>query len=211
MKNILALLADWANGIFAVLLASYLFGMEPAWWYFLIGLVLAMSPDIDALPELLARGRVAASAEYTKDHRTFLHYPIISLPLGLLAWYSFGYWGLVWCSAVLLHLINDLYGTGWGLQLFSPFSRRHYKFFARRANSQPRLLQANSLWDTLDPNEKRLRLVVSWSAEELPKYITHYGVDDWIVHWYLRCNPTMLVEYGLFITALVLMLISLLY
>ncbi len=62
MKSILALLADWANGIFAVLLAATILGLDPLWWHFIVGIVLAMSPDIDAIPELLARGKVASSA-----------------------------------------------------------------------------------------------------------------------------------------------------
>ncbi len=40
MKNVVSLLADWANGIFAVLIASWWFGVDPLWWHFLVGLVL---------------------------------------------------------------------------------------------------------------------------------------------------------------------------
>jgi len=210
MKSILALLADWANGIFAVLLAATILGLDPLWWHFIVGIVLAMSPDIDAIPELLARGKVASSAEHMRDHRTFLHYPIISLPLGMLAWYGLGYWGLLWLIALCLHLVNDLYGTGWGLALLYPFSKRHYKFFARRVNRLPQLLQATGDWNTLSANERDVRVVTSWSREELPSYIVKYGVDDWIKYWYLTINPTALIEYSLFILAIILMSISLL-
>lgn len=211
MKSILALLADFANGIFVIIIVSAVFGVEPLWWHFVVGIVLAMSPDIDAVPELLARGRVSASVEHLRDHRTFLHYPIISLPLGLLATYLFGFWGLVWLVAIVLHLVNDLYGTGWGLPLLYPFSSRHYKFFARRANSLPILLQTNGDFDLLPRSETKINLVTSWKSEELPRYIARYGVDDWIKYWYLSPNPTSIIEYGLFSLALVLMLLSLLY
>lgn len=205
MKNILALLADWANGIFAVLLAATILGTDPLWWHFLVGIILAMSPDIDAIPELLTRGKVASSAEHLRDHRTFLHYPIISLPLGLLAWYLVGYWGLVWFMALCLHLINDLYGTGWGLALFYPFSKRHYKFFARRVNQSPNHLHESRLWDALPPTEKRLYVMVSWSAKEMSDYIKRYGFDNWIDRCYLTINPISVLEYSLFFIALVLM------
>lgn len=210
MKNILPLLADWANGIFAILITSQLFGIEPEWWYFLVGILFAMSPDIDALPELLSRGKVSASAEYQRDHRTFLHFPVISLPLALLlAWY-FGFWGVVWLIAVVLHLVNDLYGTGWGLALMYPISTNHYKFLARRVNQSPALLFGSKIWESLPVSEKKLRFVVTWSQKEIPIYIKKYGMDNWIDHCYLTLNPIPLVEYSLFLIALVLMLFTLL-
>ena len=118
MKNILALLADWANGIFAVLMASWWLGVEPLWWYFLIGIAMSHLPDLDAVPELIRRGKVSASADNAYDHREGLHYPIIIIGLGGIAAYLFPYWGLVLLIALLLHLVNDLYGTGWGIKLF---------------------------------------------------------------------------------------------
>ncbi len=210
MKNVLALLADWANGIFAVLLASSIMGIDPLWWHFVIGIMLAMSPDVDAIPELLARGKVASSAEHIRDHRTFLHYPIISIPLGLLAWYSFGYWGLLWLIALVLHLINDLYGTGWGLAILYPFSKRHYKFFTRRVNQAPALLQQTGIWDSLAHEERHVRVIVSWSKGELPTYISKFGMDNWIEYCYLRLNPITIIDYSLFSIAVLLLIISLL-
>jgi hypothetical protein len=209
MKNILALLADWANGIFAVLLAAAIVGIDPLWWHFIVGIVLAMSPDIDAIPELLMRGRVSASAAHTRDHRTFLHYPIISLPLGFLAAYTFGYWGLVWCISLCLHLLNDLYGTGWGLALFYPLSTRHYKFFTRRVNQSSKMLKAAMIWHNLPAQERKLRLLVSWSKAELPSYIVRYGIDNWIRQCYLTINPISITEYSLFALALSLVFVNL--
>jgi len=211
MKNILSLLADFANGMFAILFVSYLTGYEIVWWYFLIGIVLAMSPDVDAVPEILARGKVAASSEHPRDHRTFLHYPIVSIPLGLMAAWLVPFWGLVWLVALVLHLINDLYGTGWGLPLLYPFSSTHFKFLCRRANQSPDLLKERGLWEVLLQSETRLRFVVSWRTDELPAYILKYGMDDWIDRCYLRVNPITIAEYSLFILAVVLAVYTLLY
>jgi hypothetical protein len=211
MKNILSILADLANGIFAILLATYLTGEGVVWWYFPIGMALAMSPDIDAIPELLLRGRVAASPEHPRDHRTFLHYPMVSIPLGLLATWFVPFWGLVWLLSLVLHLINDLYGTGWGLPLLYPFTSTHYKFFCRRVNQSPLLLKKRGLWDTLPLSETRVRFFVSWNKTELPVYIQQYGMDDWIDWCYLRVNPITITEYSLFLIAIVLAVCSLLY
>lgn len=207
----LALLADFANGIFATLIASYVSGESVAWWHFVIGALLAMSPDLDAIPELLRRGRVAASPEHPTDHRSGLHYPILFVVAGAAAAYLAPFWGTLVLAATLLHFVNDLYGTGWGIELLWPLSTRRFKFFSRRANQLKSMLVANGRFAELPVSERRLRLLVSWTRAELPLYIKTYGVDDWIPPTYLRLNAIMLVEYSLFLVALLLMARTLLY
>ena len=209
MKSILALLADFANGIFAVLIACSVYEIPPQWWYFLIGLPLAMLPDIDAIPEILKRGKVSTDASYTRDHRTFLHYPIISLIIFTPVFIWGGFWGLLIVVAVVLHLVNDLYGTGWGLQLLWPLSTRHYKFFGRRANRLRSMLKDGGYLEELPREETKLRFMVSWTKAELQDYITRFGVDDWIIYWYLRPNWVSVVEYSLFLVGATLMVVSL--
>ena len=209
MKSILAFLADFANGIFAVLIVCAVYDVPPVWWYFLIGLPLAQLPDIDAIPEILKRGKVSVDAQYTRDHRTFLHYPIISMIIFIPVYYFGGFWGMVIAVAVLLHLLNDMYGTGWGLQLLWPLSTRHFKFFGRRANRLHGMLAKAGDLTLLPPDETRLRFMVSWGEDELEDYITRFGVDNWIIHWYLRPNWVAVVEYSLFLVAFTLMVVSL--
>jgi len=209
MQQVVALFADWANGIFAVLIASTITHTDIVWWHFLVGIVCAHLPDIDALPELLRRGRVAASAEHTKDHRIFLHYPIIAFSIGSLAIITLGYWGWVLAIAIILHLVNDLYGTGWGVQLFWPLSRRSYKLFGRRVNRLAYMLRRDGDWDTLPVDEQRPRVVVSWSETELPSYIVRWGVDRWIPQWYYRLNWVSGIEYGLFVLACIVAYLAL--
>lgn len=201
MGQALSLLADWANGIFAVLLASLITGVEVQWWHLLVGIGLSHLPDIDALPELLRRGRVAASAAHPHDHRTFLHYPIVAVVVALIAISVAGYWGWVLALAMMLHLVNDLYGTGWGVALFWPWSGRTYKIFGRRVNRLKYVLQSEQDWQRIPVAERRLRWVVSWSSAELPRYITRWGVEEWIPVWYYRLNWVSGIEYTLFITA----------
>ncbi|MCA9366233.1 metal-dependent hydrolase [Candidatus Kaiserbacteria bacterium] len=211
MKNILVLLADWANGIFAVLLASWCTGAEVVWWYFLVGILLAMCPDLDAIPELWRRGKLAASSEHPTDHRDGLHYPIVFIVAGtLLAWWL-GFWGFVFLFATLLHFINDLYGTGWGIKLLWPFTSHNYKFLGRRVNRLKFLLVSDGDWAHINTSERRLRLLVSWSKDELPSYIDRWGDEDWIERWYLRLNWISCIEYGLFGIALILAVVTLLY
>ncbi len=209
MRNIVSLFADWANGIFAVLIAGWWWGIDPQWWHFAVGLLLSHTPDIDALPELLKRGRVAASAEHPHDHREALHYPAVLIVFAIVIAWAIPYWGTVFLIAVLLHLINDLYGTGWGIKLFWPFSSRNYKVLGRRVNRLEYILKEDGDWETQTHDERRLRFLVSWTQEELLVYMKRWGIDDWIPKYYFHVNAISIIEYSLFILALILMLMTL--
>jgi LexA-binding, inner membrane-associated putative hydrolase len=208
MKKILALLADFANGIFATVLAGVITGIDPT-WHFLVGIVLAMSPDLDAIPELLKKGSVAASKDNPHDHREALHFPIIFIIVGLIIIMVSPFWGWLFLIATTLHFINDLYGTGWGIPIFWPLSKSRFKFFGRRANLQKSILIEKGLWSGLSEEERKLRLVVSWSSAELGEYITRYGIEDWVEKYYLRFNWVSLTEYFLFVLALFLLIAEL--
>jgi len=211
MKNLVSLLADWANGIFAVLLAAWWFGIDPLWWHFAIGLVMSHAPDIDAIPELLKRGKVAASAEHPHDHRDALHYPVVLITLAVFIAYLVPYWGMMFLIAVILHLVNDLYGTGWGIKLFWPISKKNYKLLGRRVNRLRYLLEQDGDWNTQSHDERRLRTLVSWSPAELSTYMTRWGIDDWIPKYYFHLNSISVIEYGLFALAVGLMVVTLIY
>lgn len=208
MKKILALLADFANGIFATILAGLITGVNPT-WHFFVGIVLAMLPDLDAIPELLKRGAVAASKDNPRDHREALHFPIIFIITGVLLIMVTPFWGWLFLLATVLHFINDLYGTGWGIPIFWPITKRRFKFLSRRANLQKSILIEKGLWSQLKEEERRLRLVVSWAPTELNEYITRYGIEDWIEKYYLRFNLVSLTEYVLFIIAIIILVMEL--
>ena len=203
MKNTLALLADWANGLFALLGAAFVTGTELQWWYVPIALLLSHLPDIDAVPELIRRGKVSASEEYEHDHRTLIHYPIIALPVCVVLALYGGFWGVLIAIVIPLHLLNDLYGTGWGLQLLWPLNKRHYKLFGRRVNRLGHMLSIEER-ATLPESETELRVLVSWSETELPSYIRKWGMEDWVEPWYLRLNWVSGTEYVLFAVACIL-------
>lgn len=205
VKNILALLADWANGIFAVLLASHITGTEIIWWHFLLGIVFSHLLDLDAVPDFLQRGMIGgAIAE--KDHRDGLHYPLLVIPLAVASILYIGYWGWVVLFALVLHFMNDLYGTGWGIQIFWPFSRRRFKVLGRRVNQPKYILIENGLWDELPHSERRLRFFVTWSVDEISHYFCTYGMDNWVDTYYARGSVVAYIEYVLFTTAVVLAL-----
>lgn len=200
MKNILALLADVANGIFATLIVAALTGVEPS-WHFIAGVLFAMSPDLDALRS----GASTASASNPYDHREGLHYPILFVFAGITLVYLVPFWGWLFLLGSMFHFANDFYGTGWGVQILWPLTKRRYKFLGRRANLLKAILVEKGLWNILPHDERRLRLIVSWSPEEITEYIQKYGEDDWIRKYYLRLNWISGIEYTLFVLAVILM------
>jgi hypothetical protein len=204
MKAVLAILADVANGLFAVLVASHVTEIDLVWWHFLVGIAFAMCPDVDALPELFKRGMVAASSKHNHDHRETLHFPILFVIAGVVLMQINPVYGTVFLVATMLHFVNDLYGTGWGVSYFWPITRRRYKLFSRRANLLKSILIEKDLWSGLSYEDKRLHLVVSWSYEELSKYIKKYGIEDWIERYYLQLNWISGIEYTVFAIAVIL-------
>lgn len=211
MKNALPMLADFADGIFAVILAAYITSTEIVWWYFFVGVLLAMSPDLDAISEFVKRGKVSTSNENTYDHREGLHFPIVFVVLGIAAAQQFGFWGYVFLLATTLHFVNDLYGTGWGIPLLWPFTKRRYKLLGRRVNRLKKILIEDGDWETLPHDERRLRIIVSWSDDELQQYFSRWGVDDWIDRWYLDLNWISGIEFLLFVVSILLVLKVLIY
>lgn len=211
MKNVLPILADIANGIFATAIAGLVTNTEIVWWHFLIGIPLAMLPDLDALPELFRRGKVSASVYHGYDHRELLHYPLVFVLLGIGLVYAHEFFGVLFLCATMLHFVNDLYGTGWGIPLAWPLTNRRYKLLGRRVNRLKRTLVRTGQWNLITHDERRLRPVVSWTSEELPEYIAQYGVDEWISRYYLRLNWISVTEYLLFVAAVLLAIFVLVY
>jgi LexA-binding, inner membrane-associated putative hydrolase len=211
MKQLPALFADWANGIFAVIIAATIVGItEIPWWYFCIGILLSHLPDLDAVPELLRRGKIAASGEYVHDHREGLHYPIVFIVLGLIFIKLSAFWGWLFLIVTMLHFVNDSYGTGWGIKWLWPLTSRNFKFFNRRVNRYEWMLKRDGDWVDLSRDEINIRTIVSWSKAELPSYISRWGHDDWIEVYYYRLNAVGVIEYGLFFVSIILLIFTLL-
>lgn len=190
-----ALFADLANGIFAVHIAAFLTGTEIMWWHYLIGILLAMLPDLDALPELFQRGKLAASASHIHDHRELLHVPLVFLGIGVLAAYLYGYWGSVFLLATMLHFVNDLYGTGWGVPVLKPMSKDRFKLFSNVDNNM-----------SLHLNDWIRRIPIN----DLTKQIVDHGNENWIEDTYWKLTPISVIEYALFGISIVLVVVTLL-
>lgn len=195
MRYIAPLLADFANGIFATLITGYVTGVEVEWWHFLIGIVIAMSPDVDAIPEAIRRrGHLAASAEDPDDHREYLHYPVLFFLVGLVLSYFSPFWGIFFLVGTALHFLNDLYGTGWGISLLWPLTKDRFKLFCGENN---------------EFSFKLSHFVRRIPSQQLKNEIITYGNENWVEEYYLHITTISAIEYTLFVVSVVLMIIHL--
>ncbi len=182
MHRILPIVGDVGLGILVAVVVSQKYGVTDPYligW----GILWAFLPDIDALPELLKRGEVAAHREHVQDHREKLHMPMFWLiPL----WFMSVSFGVAWeiaFWAILMHFLHDSVFTGWGVPWFAPFARFRIKFFTAYDNSFS--LKAEDL----------IRI---WWRHELPTAITQYGDRNWVWNTYGELTPVLVIEYLIF-------------
>lgn len=195
MKKILIIapwLADFGHGILITILLLTLFDIEPSVIYFLLGLSFSVIPDLDGLKELFRFGKVGASDQ--GDHRDGLHYPFAWLLVGGGLIYINAFIGTLFILCVFAHFLNDSWGTGWGIPWLWPLSKRNYKFFSRK---------------DVDADKTFESLVTSWDPQEKNAAIRQYGNGNWLVDTYARLNTISVIEYGTFVTALIVAVVYL--
>lgn len=182
MYRLLPLLADLGLGIITFVWVSIAYEQTTVLG-FLLAVVFVFVPDLDALPELSKRGRLAASKDNPTDHREMLHKPLLWLALTGMFWMWIGYHGAIAFFAILMHFLHDSVLTGWGVPWFAPFSQTRIKFFVDETNKES---LARENW------------IRTWGPEELTQAIVQYGYEDWIERLYLRPTVVSIVEYGIF-------------
>lgn len=186
--------ADIGHGIILTIIMLKIFDLEPRFIYFIFGFFFSVAPDLDAIKELIKFKNVAASKGRTEDHRDGLHYPVLWIIFGaLLIWHD-NFIGTFFLSGVLLHFINDSWGTGWGVQWLWPLSKRSYKFFSRPDK---------------DADVTLSNLLVSWDSDQKKVMMEQFGNPNFIQDIYLRPTKISIIEYGIFIFSIVLLIIYL--
>lgn len=188
MYRVLPLLGDAGLGILTIVFISCQYernGLEVFWFLPCIFL-----PDLDAIPEIQRRGHTGASYLNPYDHRELFHKPILWLlgAWGLVEVHNF--YGTLVFGLVLVHFLHDSMLTGWGVPWLWPITSDRIKFFV----------------DSKNENSCAVRnLVRVYRRHKLYGLIMQYGDDEWISHLYLRPTAVSVIEYGIFITSLVVL------
>jgi len=183
---------DIGVGILIAILVSKIFALPLTLFLVFIGIVFSLLVDIDFIFHLKKGG----NTKNAHRHRDILHHPLIYIPLGmlLLSFYSLAY-SVLFGLILFIHFLHDSIGIGWGVQWLYPFSKNHYTFFYRY---QPK-------------NKEKLpkKLLYVWKDNEIDMLAKKYGDEEWIKNIYLKWHPYAIVEFLVFVIAILTLYFSL--
>jgi hypothetical protein len=176
---------DIGVGILLAMAGANIFNVALSWPMVAWGIMFALLPDVDVIPELIAR-RGKLGGKEISWHRELAHFPIIYIVPAVLVFVFAGrLYGFLFALGVFLHLLHDSIGMGWGIEWAWPFNKNSYKFFSD------------------ERNEMSWRVLIHWTPEELPVAVRTYGKPDWIKRYYFQLHPIVIVEIIVFVLALV--------
>lgn len=167
---------DIGIGILVALGCAETFSAHASLLLVLFGIACALLPDIDivTLP-LLGRWH----------HRSYTHYPIVYVPLVILAFLLLpSIYAAIFSIAVYAHLVHDTFGIGWGVAWLWPFSGRRFLLFPEKSRGLPS------------------SALVVWEADAQPQPENLAGERDWIRQYYFQPNTVAYIEYGTLAAAL---------
>ena len=158
-------------------------GFEPSWQYLSAGAFWGIFPDLVSF--FLAEGFY--SDKRAHEHRDNLSHSII-MPLLVLIWGSV-FWQLIGDGTVFMvglawlsHPLLDMFGTGWGVRIFYPFSQNYYKLFYHG------------------------RFLTKWTPAEVDWLARTRGDDNWIWNTYFTRNWFGVLEWtSLFVTVAIIL------
>ncbi len=175
---------DIGVGIFLTFLTGNIFNFEPSVIHFALGVFFALLPDIDML--LLALPKEWRVRRFLGGHRGIVHRPIVYFALAPIVFALFGkVIGTMFVIGTFYHLFHDTVVLGWGIKWLWPFSQRSFRFFPDR--------------DGKITN----KFFITWLPKDEERMMAEYGSPNWVKDFYLTINPISIVEYSVFIVALV--------
>ena len=173
---------DIGIGILLALVLGDAFNVELTRQILLFALVSSLLPDLDVLLYLSRGGKMDHKAH---KHRSFLHYPLFYIFIGLGLSVVLPFWGTLFTLASLAHFLHDSIGIGWGVQWLYPFSSKYIALFVRYREDMPRTF------------------VCIWSPKEVEELSAKRGDKNWFKNIYIKLQPYAIVEILVFVIALV--------
>lgn len=164
-------------GCLVFMIFAIVSGKTPSWQFMALGVVVAYLPDwpyvIECLARLCLRKKLPIN-KYAHEHRDGIMHSLFFPPLMLLlAWFVMPEYKLPVFFAVASHPLLDLWGIGWGVKLFYPFSEKTFKLFFQ------------GKW------------IVALSPQELETIVEQKGDDEWLRKVYIDFNsPDLFWWYG---------------
>ncbi|MFH0854713.1 MAG: metal-dependent hydrolase [bacterium] len=149
------------SGSLTFLLFGKVFNFEVARIYLLLGSFCGLVPDI--ISHILSP-KVKFNKWYHTHRDNFSHsifFPTIVL---LVAFILNSNFGIMIAVTILTHPFLDLFGIGWGVKLFYPFSNNIYKMFYRGM------------------------VLTVWNQREVDAEVEKFGDNNWVRNIYFKPN-----------------------
>ena len=178
---------DIAVAVFSASFVSYAFDFPHSFLFVAVSILFSLLPDVDIVSPYFVK---VFTGKKTYNHRTFLHYPIVHVGVGILiSLISFPY-GVLYLVNTFLHFVHDTFFLGWGVVWLWPFKETRFKCFPDR-----------------DGKITGIPLV-TWEPKEDRALMERYDDPEWIRNFYLRPNIVAYVEYGAFLASIIFIHIS---
>ena len=155
-------------GSLAFLFLGQAFGIEPTKLFLITGAIAGIMPDILSY---IFSWKVKFNKQAHQHRDNFSH--SIFLPiLTMLITSLFGLRiGIMIGTAILTHPMLDLFGIGWGVKLFYPFSNKTYKLFYKG------------------------KILNIWNEKETDELAEKFGDVHWIRNTYFKPSLNGAVEW----------------
>ncbi len=183
---------DIGVGILVALFVGKVFALPVSAALVLVGILFSLLVDADFIIHKLNPHIIGKDHQ----HRDLFHYPLLYISIGavLLSVIASPAIVLIFVLSSFLHFVHDSIGIGWGVQWLYPFDTRHFSFLYIY---QPR---------HKEPHPKQL--VYIWKHEEINEINHKFGDPEWVKNVYFKLHPYALVEFLVFVVALIALLSS---
>jgi len=117
-------------------LVAILIGKPIPLEYNVMLILFSMIPDGDYIINFLMQKIEGKKYKVPLNHHSWpSHWPIVYVPLLIVALVTMSPFFLLGISAIYLHLFMDLFFDSDGMMLFYPFSKKKYKFFSKNTKN----------------------------------------------------------------------------
>lgn len=155
-------------GSLTFLFLGQAFGIETTRLFLLIGAITGITPDILSY---IFSWEVKFNKQAHRHRDNFSHSIFLPIFAMLLTSFFGLHIGIMIGAAMLTHPLLDLFGIGWGVKLFYPFSNKTYKLFYEG------------------------KILNIWNEKETNAIAEKFGDDHWIKNTYFKPSLNGAVEW----------------
>lgn len=171
---------DIGFGILLSFFVGNIYGLTITKGFIFLGIFFTLLPDVDFL---LTKNSIIR--KFIGGHRSATHFPSIHLFTTAILWMLFGeVVALLYFLGVFVHLLHDSIFLGWGIKWLWPFSQKSFSFFH-------------------DKGGRITKDILTWLPENEAQIKAEYSSPNWVRDFYFSFSIISILEYGIFVIALI--------